>query len=233
MASGLDLKPYERYVQSGKVDGQFASGAFTGLFAGPPRLANVGGAVGVVEGGRNIVQPIGLLQQWNLSQNSQFNRAYELGSERSYFIRGRTMGQIQLGSIYYHGPSLLRMMYAYYSDLIPPTVVPSYFANIGAATMSNPHDVKVAPGYENLYLNLASDLFSQPIGLMCKIMDSNEDTIGGMYFEACNIPNHSIGTDANGTVIQEQASVQYERSVPVALSSVALIKDSALNILNS
>jgi hypothetical protein len=231
MPAGLELKPYERYVQSGMVDGQFASGAFTGLFAGPPRLANVGGPSGLTAGsGKNIVQPIGLVQQWNLSQNSQFNRVYELGSERSYFIRGRTMGQIQLGRIHYHGPSLLRMMFAYYSDLIPGTIVPPYFDNIGAATMSNPHDVKVAPGYDNLYLNLASDLFSQPVGLMCKIMDSNEDTIGGLYFEACNIPNHSIGTDANGTVIQEQASVQYERSVPVGLSQVALLKDSA-NIL--
>jgi hypothetical protein len=231
MAAGLDLKPYERYVQSGMVDGQFSSAAFTGLFAGPPRLANIGGTGGLVVASKNVVQPIGLVQQWQLGQQSQFNRVYELGSERSYFIRGRTMGSINLGRIYYHGPSLMRMMYAYYSDLIPPTVVPAYFDNIGAATNPNPHDVKVAPGYENLYLNLASDLFSQPVGMMCKLMDSNEDTIGGMYFEACNIPNHSIGTDANGTVIQEQATVQYERSVPVALSSVALIADSVAGIL--
>jgi hypothetical protein len=66
---------------------------------------------------------------------------------------------------------------------------------------------------------------------MCKFMDSNEDSLGGMYFEACNIPNHSIGTDANGTVIQEQATIQYERSVPVALSALALIKDVAQSLI--
>jgi hypothetical protein len=229
MAAGLDLKPYERYVQSGMVDGQFASAAFTALFAGPPRLSGPDQAIIANSAGKNLVQPIGLIQSWNLGQNSQFNRVYELGSERSYFIRGRTMGQMNLGRIYYHGPSLLKMMYAYYGDTIMPVTVEAYFPNIGRNP--NPHDVVIDPGYKNLFLNLASDLFSQPVGLMCKFMDSNEETIGGMYFEACNIPNHSIGTDSNGTVIQEQATVQYERSVPVALTSVDVIKDVITSII--
>lgn len=229
MAAGIDLKPYDKYVQSGMVDGQFASAAFTGLFAGPPRISGAFDPAAIAAAGKNIVQPIGMIQSWNLGQNSQFNRVYELGSERSYFIRGRTMGQMNLGRIYYHGPSLLRMIYAYYSDLILPTVVPAFFDNIGRNP--NPHDVVIEPGYNNLMLNLASDLFSQPVGLMCKFMDSNEDSLGGMYFEACNIPNHSIGTDANGTVIQEQATIQYERSVPVALSALAIIKDVAQSLI--
>ena len=228
MANFSDWAPYTNYVQGGMVDGQFISAGFTIVAAGPPRLSNVGGATATAgalagSGADQIVLPIGVIQNINLSHNRQFNRIFEVGSERSYFISGRTMGQLTIARIMYHGPSLLRMLYAYYEDLIPPTVVQSVFSNAGTATVANPHDVKVPPGYENLYLNLASDLFNQPIGLLLYIRDSNEDTVGAVYVEACYIPNHTWATDAQGVMIQESASIQFERVVPVAVSALSLI----------
>jgi hypothetical protein len=152
---------------------QFLNASFTLLAAGPPRLANIGSLTFASDAlasgaGDDIVFPIGIVQNFNLSHNRQFNRIWEVGSERSFFIAGRTVGQVGLSRIMYHGPSLLRVLYAYYQDLQPPTLVPSVIGafNVGALTVANPHDVKIAPGYENLYLNLASDLFNQPIGLM-------------------------------------------------------------------
>jgi hypothetical protein len=115
------------------------------------------------------------------------------------------------------------MLYAYYEDLIPPTTVDAVFSNAGTATVANPHDVKIPPGYENLFLNLASDLFNQPIGLLLYIRDSNEDTVGAVYIEACYIPNHTWATDAQGVMIQESAAVQFERAVPVAVSALSLV----------
>lgn len=159
----------------------------------------------------------------NLSHNRQFNRIFEVGSERSYFISGRTIGQMQIARIMYHGPSLLRMLYAYYEDVIPPTVVGAVFPNAGVSTVANPHDVKVPPGYENLFINLASDLFNQPIGLLMYVKDSNEDTVGSVYVEGCYIPNHTWATDAQGVLIQESAAIQFERVVPVAVSALSLI----------
>ncbi len=224
-----EWKPYERYVQGGLVDGQYMSAAFTLLAAGPPRLANIGGAAGAAAtlsqdgGAKDWALPIGVVQNVGLSHNRNFSRFWELGSERSYFISGRTTGQLQLSRIMYNGPSLLRMLYAYYQDLIPPTVVPFVYANPGVATVANPHDVKIPPGYENIFLNLASDLFSQPIGLMLYFRDSNEDTVGAIYMEGSNVPSHQIMTDAGGTVIQEAVSVQFERAVPVAVRGLSLI----------
>jgi hypothetical protein len=229
MAKLSEWKPYERYVQGGLVDGQFLSAAFTMVAAGPPRLANIGGAAGAAAtlsadgAGKDWALPIGVVQNIGLSHNRNFARFWELGSERSYFISGRTTGQLQLSRIMYHGPSLLRMLYAYYQDLIPPTVVPFVFANPGAATVANPHDVKIPPGYENIFLNLASDLFSQPIGLLMYFRDSNEDTVGAIYMEGAYVPSHQIATDAGGTVIQESCAVQFERAVPVAVKGLALI----------
>ena len=229
MAKLSEWQPYSRFVQGGMVDGQFMSAAFTLVAAGPPRLANIGGATGIAaalsaEGaGQDFAMPIGVVQNVNLSHNRSFARFWEIGSERSYFVSGRTVGQMSLSRVMYHGPSLLRVLYAYYQDLLPPTLVPYVFDNLGPATVANPHNVKIPPGYENLFLNLASDLFSQPIGILLYFRDSNEDTVGAVYLEGCYIPSHTIATDAGGTVIQENAAIQFERAVPVAVSALALV----------
>lgn len=230
MAGALDFQPYDRNVQQGMVDGQFASGAFTMIAAGPPRLANIGaGAAGAAAGELTtaaITQPIGLIQNMSLSHNRQFSRIFELGSERSYFVSGRTQGSMSFGRTYYHGPSLLRMMYAAKSDLELPVVVPPFTAlsAVAAASDPNPHNTKIRPGFNNLYLNLASDLFSQPIGIMLKMVDSNEQTIGAVYAESCYVPSHAISTDANGLLVQEQVQVMFERIVPVRINSISLIE---------
>lgn len=217
-------------MQSGLVDGAYANAGFTLLAAGPPRIANIGGAAalaraasGAGTGADQIVHPIGIVQNFNLSHTRQFSRIFEIGSERSYFIGGRTVGQLGLARIYYHGASLLRVLYAYYQDAIPPTVVPAMWPNAGAATQSNPHDVIIPPGYENIYLNLASDLFEQPVGIMMYIRDINQDTLGAVYFEACYVPNHSWQTDSQGVLIQESVAIQFERAVPVGVSALTLI----------
>lgn len=227
------------YIQSGgagngqpggsMVDGQFVAGNFIGMFVGPPRLATVGGtvaagvAVDKASARAQLVYPVGITQNFNLSQNMQLARIFELGSDRSYFIPGRVVGQIGLGRVLYHGPSLLRVLYAYYQDLIPATVVQPLFPNAGAASMPNPHDVITPPGYENFYINLASDLFSQPFGMLTVLRDSNQDTYGATYFEACHVPNHSFSVDSQGVVVQEQVGIQYELAVPIATRALKLI----------
>lgn len=228
-----DWAPYTGFVQAGMVDGQYANAGFTMLAAGPPRLANIGGAAalrGAIDGGgasaNQIVFPIGVVQNFNMSHSRNFSRIFEIGSERSYFIAGRTVGQLGLGRVYYHGSSLLRILYAYYQDQVPPTIVNAMFPNSGAAAMSNPHDVVIPPGYENIFLNLASDLFAQPMGLLMYIRDINQETLGAIYFEACYLPQHSLATDSQGVLIQEQVAVQFERAVPVAVSALTLVSST-------
>lgn len=231
-----DWSPYTGYVQAGLVDGAYANAGFTMIAAGPPRLANIGGAAAIAgavagngQAANQVVFPVGIIQNFNMSHTRNFSRIFEIGSERSYFIAGRTVGQIGLGRVYYHGASLLRILYAYYQDLVPPTLVPAMFPNAGADAMSNPHDVIIPPGYENIYINLASDLFAQPIGMLMYIRDINQETLGAMYFEACYLPNHSISTDAQGVLIQEQVAVQFERAVPVQVAALSLITNDTSN----
>lgn len=232
-SSYASWNPYKATLQesgiSGLVDGRTVSGAQIGLFAGPPRLASIGGALTLgaaitnPEAASQIVYPIGITQNFNISHNRQFARIFELGSERSFFISGRTVGQVGLSRVLYHGPSLLRVLYAYYEDTLPDVVVPSVFPNVGASAMANPHDVQIPPGYENLYINLASDLFSQPIGILVVVKDNNIDTYGAFYLENCYLPNHSFATDAQGVIVQESVAVQFEMAVPIATRSIELI----------
>lgn len=233
MATLSQWSPYDRYVQDGMVDGRYMNAAYTVIAAGPPRLANVGGALGLgaALGSQGNVQedqiafPIGLAQNFSLGHNMSLSRIFEIGSERSYFIPGRVVGQMSLSRIMYHGPSLLRVLYSYYQDLVPPTVVDAVFPNLGQGPQGNPnpHDVIIPPGYENIFLNLASDLFKQPVGMLVMFRDSNEDTMGAAYLEACWVPNHSLATDATGTIIQESAAIQFERLVPISTRVVGLI----------
>ena len=78
----------------------------------------------------------------------------------------------------------------------------------------------------NIWIDLASDVFSQPIGLMIYMKDSNNDTVGAFYFENCQITNHGFAADSGGTVLTENASIMYERVVPINVNSVALVANS-------
>ncbi|CAB4131607.1 hypothetical protein UFOVP276_40 [uncultured Caudovirales phage] len=227
MSNFSDWKPYERFVQEGMSDGKFLNAGFTLLCAGPPRLASMGGATSLGAATQSavidqLVYPIGVIQNVNLSHNRQFSRIFEVGSERSYFISGRTVGQMAISRILYHGPSLLRVLYAYYADTVAPYTMQALFPNVGVSSFANPHDVVIPPGYDNLFVNLASDLFNQPIGLMMYIKDSDQTTYGAVYLEGCYIPNHTWATDAQGVLIQESAAIQFERAVPVSVTNVTL-----------
>lgn len=230
MATLTNWQPYSQKVDNSSAlgEGRFATGALTMIAAGPPRLSAVGGAAGAAAsvGKQNWALPIGVVQNFNLAHNKAFARFWELGSERSYFIAGRTVAQAGFGRVLYNGPSILRMMYSFYDDAIPPTLIPTFGIDKSiSARVANQHDVKIPPGFENVYLNLASDLFSQPCGLLVYMKDSNETTLACFYLEECYIPSHSIATDAQGVVVQEQVALQPERVVPIAVAQLALITE--------
>jgi hypothetical protein len=238
MATVSEWDYFNRNVQSGLVEGRYMNAAFTMLAAGPPRLAALTDTSDGTdsEGGvADIAFPIGIVQSFNLGQTAQVMRLWEIGSERSYFVRGRTMGQLGLGRIMYHGPSLLRVLYAYLGEGADgENQFDSLYENT-AQTKLNTNKTKAdskseynsVPGHENLWLDLASDVFSQPIGLLLYMRDSNNDTVGAFYFEYCMISNHGFATDAGGTILTENAAIMYEKMIPIDVSAVDLVASSA------
>ena len=233
-------KPYETHMQAGLKDGNFANGQFVYVAAGPPHLENLSGPTKL--GGQGLVHPIGLCQNLAVSHNRVFSRIFEIGGERSYFIPGRTVGQLTMSRVYFHGPTLLRALYAYYHDEIniePLLGDASNFAldnlypwlaskikdsSDGPVTTGSMYKVQIPPGWNNFWNNLASDVFQYPFGLMFMVRDSNQQNIGGCYVEQCYVPTHTMALDSQGLIIQESVGIQFERLVPLKTNAVALFQ---------
>lgn len=238
MANLTDWKPYENRIQGGLRDGNYVNGQFILLCAGPPyfKQLNKNGALGSF-----AAYPIGLTQNLSVSQNKSITRIFEIGSDRSYFIPGRSVGQLTLGRVVYHGPSLLRVLWATYgtpgdkngmqipalTDGSPVGIPPFGMDGPGVSKQGKElvadsskalHSVQVPPGYDNMFLNLASDLFNNPMGLLLIMKDSEQNIITAGYFENCYVPSHSLAVDSQGLIMQESVGIQYERFRPISVT---------------
>lgn len=225
--SSWDFHKYR--VQQELTGGQFVNAESTLIGAGPPHLST---SVDI-EG--DSVYPIGLLETFGLQQSRQLQRIFEIGSSRSYFIPGRTIGSITLGRTFYFGPSLLRVLYAYWKgtadgtdigmvEPVNPTTADEYAASgdqalIGGLTEGR--ELFRNPGYGFLLIDLASDLFAQPTGMAVYFKDANTDTLGGFYLEECYVQGHQMTVSSGSVLIMEGASLQYDLLVPIDLAPKA------------
>ena len=216
---------HNQRVQQSAIGGQFVSAETTLIASGPPSLSSreaystVGGDAGTA------VYPIGLLESFGIQQNRQLQRLFEIGSSRSYFIPGRTIGSLSIGRTFYHGPSLLRAIYAYYKTTT------STISDIGTGTgggettqllgtSESAHDLRENPGWGYLTINLASDLFAQPTGMAVYFKDINNATLGAFYLQESYVQGHQMSINSGSVLIMEGAQMQFDRLVPIKVSSV-------------
>ena len=83
-------------------------------------------------------------------------------------------------------------------------------------------DGQSAPGAENsnIMLNLDSEYFNVPFGLMLLFKtrggnSGNGKTLAAVYLEYCMFANYSFGVAASSPVIAENIAIQYDRPVPI------------------
>jgi hypothetical protein len=206
--------------------GQFVSAETTLIAAGPPSLS-VSYTQGNVE---NQVYPLGLLESFGLQQNKQLQRIFEIGSSRSYFVPGRVIGSVSLGRAFYYGPSLMRAMYAYYKhahisrkDASTSTIPVNGGYDItdpGNALIENASSLyhfRRNPGYDNLFIDLASDLFSQPTGMAVYFKTYDSRTVGAFYLEECYTQGHQLNISSGAVLIMEGAQIQYDMLTPIKM----------------
>ena len=218
---------YNFHVQQDLIGGQFVSAESSLVAAGPPTVSQTQG--GGTNGG---VYPIGLLESMGLQQSKQLQRIFEIGSTRSYFVPGRVIGSISLGRTFYFGPSLLRVLYAYYrndtnninigTDPVGSTIV------VDGITIPDPaailldvvpqgtlHQLQRTPGDDYFFIDLASDLFNQPTGMAVYFKDQNAISVGALYLENCYVQGHQMSISSGSVLVMEGASLQYDRIVPI------------------
>jgi len=180
------------------------------------------------------VYPIGLIENAGISQSKQIQKIFEVGSSRSYFIPGRVIGSVSLGRIFYYGPSLLRVLYAYYYNtanginigtadqaatitLEDGSQAVSPLARLLNAGGTSFHQVRMDPGEDYFFINLASDLFNQATGLAFYFKDANFNSVGAFYLEWVYMQGHQFSISSGSVLVMEGASAQYDRIVPIKL----------------
>lgn len=229
-------KFHENHVQSELQGGQFISAATILIAAGPPRLADAATAAPVNDSSQaEIAFPIGVVENFGMSQNRQLQRMFEIGSKRSYFIPGRTIGSLSLGRVLFFGPSLLRVMYAYYPTNkfgITPNVANPLSGNKTTKNLGNrTPQVLDKPGFgaqqndealnADFWVNLASDLFDHPCGLLVYLRDAQNEAYGAFYLEDVNLQAHQFNVNASSVLVAEGTSAQYDKLIPVNIARPA------------
>jgi len=226
MASTTSLSNWnwwQNHVQTDLQGGEFVNAATTLIAAGPPSLAGKSTDTELA----NLAFPIGIVENFGLNQNKMIQKMFEIGSKRAYHIPGRTVGAITLGRILYWGPSLLRVLYAYYppSEAGSGTHAVDSVGTNGAKTpkVNDPAGFGSTPGGQtgntDFYINLASDLFDHPLGLMVYLRDAQNDAYGAFYLEDTYLQAHSFNINASSILIAEGVSAQYDRLVPINVTA--------------
>jgi hypothetical protein len=182
--------------------GNFPSAEFVTIAVSSPTLSTVSSV--------KAVYPVGVVQNFNLTQQKVVSRIFELGSARSYLVPGKSVGALSFARPFFSGPSLLKCLTGFYE-----------LGDYGSALVpdkSNTRAVNIPPGYQNLFINLASDLFNQALGITLLLQRHDQKYLGCVFFETSYIVGHSMAIDSNGIMWTEGVQIQFERMIPVNLT---------------
>lgn len=216
-----------KHVQPGISESGIAVQASSVLVGmGPPKLTKGKPALLTVgnynENKTEAVYACGLIENVAIGQNKQINQFFEIGSKLRYTVPGRTMNSLTISRLYLDGPSLLKVLYAYYKNPKSTTntdiTIPDDVTGAGNYNI----DSRNKPGFNDMWLNLASELFDYPIGMLLYFRDNKKREKGAIYLENCYLANHNFGLSATSTLFSESVSMQFDRIRPIELKSSVL-----------
>ena len=166
--------------------------------------------------------PVGLVQDITAQQGRNIDKIYELGSDRPFLVPGKTVPNLSFSKVLYAGPSLLKFSAAYYLEGADPNkqdqllggkVDKAKLEDLG--NIINGYELKIAgenkPGSDDFFINLASEIFTFPFGVMVYMKDNMGVPYGAFYAEECYISGHNFGINTGSTVIMEQAQIECAR----------------------
>jgi len=192
--SSLNEEGYERFSQFS------ATPDSTLLYAGPARFTGIDDASSLV--------PIGLADNITVQANPSLARLFEIGSNRSFFTRGKTASGISFGRMLADQKNILAALTAQsYKPLTIPT-------SPAGAESPNP----------DIMMNIDSEYFSVPFGLMLILKTRGGGVAGegkvltALYLEYCMFSNYSFGVASASPVVVESIGIEFDRFLPVSLN---------------
>lgn len=175
----------------------------TALFAGPARFSGLSGTASLM--------PIGLTDGFSISENPSLARLYEIGSNRAFFTRGKTILNGGFSKILADQANILA---ALSSQAYRPSAISAGGMTAPGATAPNP----------DIMMNLDSEYFANPFGLLVLFKTrgggaGNGKILTATYLEYCMFSSYQFAVGATAPVIMENVSFEFDRAVPVTLSN--------------
>jgi hypothetical protein len=186
---------YERFAQYS------ATPDTTILFAGPARFTGLAS--------NQDLTPMGLVDGIGYQATPQLQRLFEIGSNRSFFTRGKTISSITFSQMFTDQQSLMAalMSHAYKMD-----------GNINIDGPKAPS----ADTSPNVAMNIDSEYFNLPFGLflLFKTRGGNGGDgkiLTALYLEYCMMSNFNFNVANQSPVIMQNIAIEFDRTVPVSL----------------
>lgn len=216
--------PNSKHVDQFIAEGVSTSSSDILMAVGPPRMTEVVQGPGTIlnettqkvrellsdrnakdaflDRGPANVKAVGAVGSATITQNRPTKVVYEIGSKLQYNVPTNTSGSISLSRVFLNGSSLMKALYSFKT------------AEQLKALGADDH-----PGQLNgeLWINMASSLFDQPIGIMFWMKNNQKQNVGAYYFENCNVQGLSFALYAAGGVFSEGTQIIFDRVRPIDL----------------
>lgn len=166
------------------------------FLAGPPRM----GTSGFTE----KLSPIGLVTDVTISTDNQLRPIWEMGTDITYFTRGKALHTMQIGAMVANKASLMRILSRQsptHTTKLPDNSFNKFWMNLDSETMSKPFGILVL-------FNVKGSL-TKPGG---------SDNIAAVYLENCNIGSFNFGMNNQALLLQENVTIMFDRMVEVNYS---------------
>lgn len=152
------------------------------------------------------LQPIGMLQQMQVSQQRPVQPLQAIGSGRNYFLAGKPMVNFSIGRLFAKGPNLYR---ALYRNIMDENIIKGF----------NPEEKAASNGNTDAVFNMDSEMFLVPFGMVVAFRDKSGGNLGSFYIESCMISSYSIGIAAGQNMVMENVNGSADRIYPIDLGA--------------
>lgn len=170
------------------------------LLAGPPRL-NMGFS--------EKMSPIGLVTDISFNSDNQLRPMWEIGTDKTYFTRGKTSYQMNIGAMVANKPSLMKIMTRQspvQGEVDKPGEYPGGTQHAG-----------------QFWANMDTENTAAPFGILMIFKtkgsmtedDENGDHVSAMYLENCNIGNFSFALNSQSVTLNENVTIMFDRMLAV------------------
>lgn len=178
------------------------------LLAGPPRMS--------ADGFTSKMSPIGLVTDVNFSSDNQLRPMWEIGTDMTYFTRGKTSYQLNIGAMIANKPSLLKLMTRQSPQQGEGT---EDSATPNAKYPTSPDHVG------QFWMNIDTEQTAVPFGILMifktkggQTEGTNGEHVSAVYLENCNIGNFSFSLNSQSVIIQENVTIMFDRMLAVDFS---------------